>query len=262
LHISTLTYAIGDVHGQYDLLDALLAFIQTDADRRRQDPRVIFLGDIVDRGPESKNCIELVISTLKRWPKSKLILGNHDDWFLRVLGVDAPDPAVVRAWFNNGGLPTISNYDYEPDLRYARQAITLEYEHHIELFRRASLIELDGAFAFVHAGIDPNKAVDNQDREDCLWIRKPFLEHVAPLSHVIVHGHTVTESRRPVVTSNRIAIDTEAYTTGNLTTVIIDPVARSVNFAWTGRSEFEISVGSVVPIRSDPPKALLGRFRI
>ncbi|MGB3486964.1 MAG: hypothetical protein WBA62_02550 [Xanthobacteraceae bacterium] len=169
---------------------------------------------------------------------------------------------MVRAWFNNDGLPTVSNYDYELDLRYARQANTLEYEHHIELSRRASLIELDGAFVFVQVGIDPDRTVDDQNRKDCLWIRKPFLERVAPLPHVIVHGHTVTESRRPVIASNRIAIDTQVYTTGNLTTVIIDPVAKSVNFAWTTRSEFGVSVGSVEPIRSGSPEALLGCFRI
>jgi serine/threonine protein phosphatase 1 len=163
---------------------------------------------------------------------------------------------VVRTWFNNDGLPTVSNCDYELGLRYARQAITLEYEHHIEHSRRASLIELDDAFAFFHARIDPDRAVDDQNRRDCLWIRKSFLEHVAPLSHVIVHGHMVTESRRPVITSNRIAIDTQVYTTGSLTTVIIDPVARWVNFAWPTRSDFWVSVGPVKPIRSGSPEAL------
>lgn len=261
MHISTLTYAVGDIHGRYDLLEPLLAFIDSDAERRQQEPRVIFLGDIVDRGPESRNCIELVISTLKRWSKSKLILGNHDDWFLRVLGSDTPDPAVVRAWFNNGGLPTIFNYDYEADLHYARQAVIREYEHHIELFRQASMIELDGTFAFVHAGINPDRAINDQARKDCLWIREPFFEHDAPLSHVVVHGHTVTESRRPTVASNRIAVDTEAYSTGNLTAAIIDPAVRSVNFAWTTPSEFGVRVASVEPIWLDTPKALLGRFR-
>lgn len=105
--ISALTYAVGDVHGRSDLLGALLDFIELDAKKRKQEPRVIFLGDIVDRGPNSKRCIELVLSTLERWPKSKLILGNHDDWFLRVLGTDDPDATVARAWFNNGGLPTV-----------------------------------------------------------------------------------------------------------------------------------------------------------
>jgi serine/threonine protein phosphatase 1 len=94
---SNLIYAIGDIHGRLDLLTALLDFVAMDATRRRQEPKVIFLGDIVDRGPDNKWCIELVASTLERWPKSRLILGNHDDWFLRVLGTDDPDSAVVAS---------------------------------------------------------------------------------------------------------------------------------------------------------------------
>jgi serine/threonine protein phosphatase 1 len=140
---SSLTYAIGDIHGRSDLLEPLLDFVQLDANNRGQEPKVIFLGDIVDRGPDSKRCIELVISTLDRWPKSKLVLGNHDDWFLRVLGTDDPDRVVVDAWVRNGGLPTICNYDYEPDLGLARIAVKTECQHHLTLFERASLIEVD-----------------------------------------------------------------------------------------------------------------------
>lgn len=259
--ISNLTYVIGDIHGRSDLLEPLLAFIQSDAEKRRQEPRVIFLGDVVDRGPDSRNCIELVISTLNRWPNSKIILGNHDDLFVRVLGTDSPDPAVVDTWLDNWGIPTVYNYDYEADLVMARNAIKLDYEHHIELFRQASLIELDGAFAFTHAGINPDRSIDNQTREDCLWIREPFLEHVAPLSHVIVHGHTVTESRRPVVASNRISIDTGAYATGNLTVLIIDPIANSIEFAWTNTEDSGIKIEFVDPVVVGVPKSL-ERFEV
>lgn len=256
MSISTLTYAVGDVHGRADLLGALLDFIESDAKKRRQEPRVIFLGDIVDRGPESRNCIELVSSTLNRWPKSKLILGNHDHWFLQVLGTDAPDPAVVDAWIDNGGIPTIYNYDYEADIVMARNAIKLDYEHHIALFRNASVMEIDGLFAFVHAGIRPDVAIHDQSRNDCLWIREPFLEYTGPLSHVVVHGHTVTDSRRPVITKNRIAIDTGACATGHLTTLIIDPLADSIEFAWTIQAGADVSIEFVIPDRSGTPSAL------
>jgi serine/threonine protein phosphatase 1 len=258
LLISHLTYAIGDVHGRSDLLEALLDFIQLDADKRRQEPKVIFLGDIVDRGPESKRCVELVISTLNRWPKSKLVLGNHDDWFLRVLGTDDPEQAIVDAWIRNGGLPTICNYDYEPDLGLARIAVKTECQHHLTVFERASLIEVDGPFLFVHAGIHPDRAIHEQERTDCLTIRKPFLEHTAAFSHVVVHGHTITESCRPVVTSNRIALDTGAYRTGHLTALVIDPVARSVEFAWTTQTDHNISVEWADPVVTALPEALNG----
>jgi serine/threonine protein phosphatase 1 len=250
------------VHGRSDLLQSLLDFIRSDAEKRKQEPKVIFLGDIVDRGPDSKGCIELVISTLNDWPTSKLILGNHDDWFVRVLGTDVANPSAVQAWIRNGGLPTLYGYDYEPDLRMARQAIKLDYEHHISLFQQASIIEIDGAFAFVHAGIHPHRPIEEQDRADCLSIRKPFLEHTAPFSHIVVHGHTITESNRPVVARNRIAIDTGAYATGHLTTLIIDPQAKAIEFASTIQTESNIEVQFLEPVWSGTPDVLSEYFDI
>lgn len=260
LLISSLTYAIGDVHGRADLLGSLLEFIRHDAEKRQQEPRLIFLGDIVDRGSDSKGCIELVISALDRWPKSKLILGNHDNWFVEVLGTDDPDPAAVDAWIGNGGLPTVYNYDYEPDLGMARNAIKLDYEQHLALFRNASLIEIDGPFAFVHAGIHPDRSIYEQKRDDLLWIRDSFLEYHAPLSHVVVHGHTITESRRPVVASNRIALDTGAYLTGHLTAMIVDPIAGSIEFAWTTQIGLQIDVEFAEPDRISIPTILAEYF--
>lgn len=260
LPISRLTYAIGDIHGRSDLLEPLLRFIESDAKRRGREPRVIFLGDIVDRGPDSKGCIELVISALERWPQSKLLLGNHDDWFLKVLGTNHPDSSVVAAWGRNGGISTLLGYHYEPDLCMARNAIALDYEHHISLFQQASIIEVDGPFAFVHAGIDPNVPIHDQSRDDCLWIRKPFLEHTGPLSHVVVHGHTITKSRRPTVTKSRIAIDTGAYATGHLTTLIVDPLTDSIEFAWTVQAGTDVAIEFVRPDRSGTPRALAAHF--
>ncbi|MDB5565586.1 MAG: metallophosphoesterase [Tardiphaga sp.] len=90
------------------LLSSLLDFIKSDAVRRQQEPKVLFLGDLVDRGSDSKGCLDLVASTLDRWTKSKLLLGNHDDYFLRILGTDDPDPAMFDFWIRNGGLTTLT----------------------------------------------------------------------------------------------------------------------------------------------------------
>lgn len=262
LPTSSLIYAIGDVHGRSDLLSSLLNFVQSDANRRQQDPKVIFLGDIVDRGPDSKRCIDLVADTLKRWPRSKLLLGNHDYWFLRILGTDDPDPAMVGAWLRNGGLPTLYNYDYEPDLAMARAAVKIDYLDHVSLFAEASLLEVDGPFAFVHAGIHPDRPIHEQEQSDCLWIRQLFLEHNEPFSHVIVHGHSITESGRPVVTGNRISLDTGAYATGHLTALIIDPHARALEFAWTKHTGTDIEVGFVEPVWSGIPDAIRECFNV
>ncbi|MEH2469294.1 hypothetical protein V1281_001455 [Nitrobacteraceae bacterium AZCC 2161] len=168
-------------------------------------------------------------STLKRWPRSRLILGNHDDWFLRVLGTDDPDSAVVASWVRNGGLSTLYNYDYEADLHMARGAVKIDYQHHISLFQEASLLEIDGPFAFVHAGVNPERPIDNQERSDCLSIRKPFLDYPEPLSHIVVQGHTITDTRRPLVTHNRIALDTGAYGTGAAIHALAMPGSRVVS---------------------------------
>jgi serine/threonine protein phosphatase 1 len=120
LPVSRLTYAIGDVHGRADLLQPLLAFIASDAVRRGQEPRVIFLGDIVDRGSDSRGAMELVASTLKRWPSSRLLLGNQDDYFLHVVTEDAPDERILALWLRNGGTTTLESYYPLGDLDDAR----------------------------------------------------------------------------------------------------------------------------------------------
>lgn len=236
LPISRLTYAIGDVRGRSDLLRPLLAFIASDADRRRQEPRVICLGDIVDRGPDSRGAMDLVASTLKRWPSSRMLLGNRDDYFLHVMTADVPDERILGIWQRKGGPATMASYDPLGDIDDARMTVRIDFADHLDLLRSASLIEIDRSFAFVHAGIDPGKPVDAQDRKDCLTIRKGFLDHAGPLSHVVFHGHTITESRLPEVSENRIALDTGAYGTGRLTALIIDPAANDLEFACTDPS--------------------------
>jgi serine/threonine protein phosphatase 1 len=122
----------------------------------------------------------------------------------------------------------------------------MDFADHLELLRSASLIETDGPFVFVHAGIDPAKPGDAQDRKDYLTIRKGFLDCPGPLSHV-VHGHTITESRLPEIVGSRVAIDTGAYGTGRLTALILDPAADGLEFAWTLETGSRIAVEAVSP---------------
>ncbi|MBO1905337.1 metallophosphoesterase [Microvirga sp. 3-52] len=242
LPISRLTYAIGDVHGRSDLLRSMLAFIASDAERRGQEPRVIFLGDIVDRGPDSRGAMELVARTLKRWPSSRLLLGNHDDYFLHIVTEDVPDERILALWLRNGGRATLESYDPLGDFDDARMTVRIDFADHLDLLRSASLIDTDGSFAFVHAGIDSGKPVDAQNRKDCLTIRKGFLDYPGPLSHTVVHGHSITDSKLPEVVGSRIALDTGAYATGRLTALIIDPAADGLEFACTAQSNGRISV--------------------
>jgi serine/threonine protein phosphatase 1 len=247
LPVSRLTYAIGDVHGRADLLRPLLAFIASDAERRGAEPRVIFLGDIVDRGPDSRGAMDLVGKTLKRWPSSRLLLGNHDDYFLHVVTEDVPDERILALWLRNGGRATLESYDPLGNFDEARMTVRIDFADHVDLLRSASLIEIDGSFAFVHAGIDPSRPVDAQDRKECLTIRRGFLDHEGPLSHTVVHGHSITDSKLPEVIGHRIAIDTGAYATGRLTALIIDPAADGLEYACALQSEGGVAVAPVEP---------------
>ena len=146
---------------------------------------------------------------------------------------DEPDECILAHWLRHGGWETVLSYDMFGALETARRTVQHDCPDHVDLLRSASLLETDGAYAFVHAGIDPAKPIDQQDRCDCLAIRRPFLGHDGALSHVVVHGHTVTETCRPEVAPHRIAIDTGAYATGCLTAAVLDPRTEGVLFLMT-----------------------------
>jgi len=111
--------------------------------------------------------------------------------------------------------------------------ISVRFQDHIILMRNASRIEIVGKYAFVHAGIDPRIAISEQNEKDLIWIRERFLDHIGPLSHIVVHGHTMLEPTLPVVTENRISLDTGAYHSGVLSMAVIAPETGVVEFYAT-----------------------------
>lgn len=232
--MSSRFYAIGDVHGRSDLLACMIQFVENHARITGHEPRVIFLGDIVDRGPDSRGAIDIVLDTIDRWPNSKLILGNHDEMFLKSV-TDPSNTRVLQNWCYNGGTTTLASYFGPHDEFFPDEVASIgrEFPRHIELIKNASIIETVGRYAFVHAGIDPKTSLFEQKTKNCLWIRDEFLDHIGPLSHTIVHGHTIIEGSRPIVTENRISLDTGAYHTGILSMAAIDPDTDSVEFFST-----------------------------
>lgn len=239
-------YAIGDVHGRADLLGVMLDFVARDAAADGAEPKVMFLGDIVDRGPDSRGALELVTETLERWPRSRLLLGNHDRWFLDYL---QGDRSMTRLWLPQGGAETLRSYLAPGDLLGEADAmIRREFPEHVGVLETASLIEIDGPFAFVHAGVDPSRPIEAQAERDCLWIREPFLDHVGKLSHVVVHGHTPLDPPRPEVTENRISLDTGAWFSEVLTAMVADQESGSLSFHATNRDG---AVEPVEPVRLD-----------
>lgn len=226
-----IVYAVGDIHGRADLLDAMLTFAEQDAASKQAIPRFIFLGDIGDCGEDSRKAIDLVLDTLAAFPNSDLVKGNHDDWFVRFLEGHDKDPDHVMAWLNRGGQQTIQSYACS-EFDMAQDMITLLHSDHIALLKSAVQSVTIGDYFFVHAGVDPDRLLEDQDPHDAMWIRKPFLDHVGHLQKVIVHGHTVVGDL-PVVTENRISIDTGAFHSGRLTVMSLNTATGEIEFYQT-----------------------------
>lgn len=216
-------YAIGDVHGCYDLLLALLDAIQHDAAERSsaQTPLVIMCGDYVDRGPFSSHVLT-ALAWLKRSDalEVRLLEGNHE----AALKMFLDFPSDNEEWLLYGGRQTLESYGIEVPVSPGNAALavlrdklldTMPASHHILLNELELLIEI-GDYAFAHAGVRPGVSLARQDRQDLLWIREPFLDHPHPSTSVIVHGHTWSNDQ-PVIMPHRIGIDTGAYETGVLT---------------------------------------------
>lgn len=220
-------YVVGDVHGRLDLFDALRRAIEDD-DAASPQARsiVVLLGDLVDRGPQSAG----VIAGAREWQglrPLRCLAGNHEEMFLDSF----EDKDVLRHFLKHGGRETIMSYGIS---RNELDALTLG-ELQDELVRlipsedRAFLQTFEelivaGDYVFVHAGVDPARAMDDQDRSDLLWIRERFLRHTDPLSHVVVHGHTIFEDVED--RGHRIGIDTGAFRTGVLTGLVLDGTQR------------------------------------
>jgi serine/threonine protein phosphatase 1 len=224
-----LLYAIGDVHGRADLLAGLLDAIDVDARRAGAEPGVMFLGDIIDRGPDSFDALELVGETLKRWPSSRLLLGNHDDALLSFFKGDSLGGDWFGIWLGQGGRETLLSYGVDPDdPKDARRMMRGRHDDHRQILQAASLMEIDTDFAFVHAGINPNRSLDSQTRRDCLNIRSRFMNHVGRLERIVIHGHTPQRPPRAVATENRISLDTGAYFSDVLTALVVDSRTRRI----------------------------------
>jgi len=231
LNLDSTACAIGDVHGRSDLLSSLIAFLEGHSAKAQRPPRVYFLGDIVDRGPDSRGAMEIVCQTLNRWPESRLLLGNHDFLFRDAL----TEQRLVHSWQERGGSSTLASYLGTSDF-YSFDDLSHIKEHfpeHLRALQEASIVECVGRYLFVHAGVDPHAPLSTQNLKDLLQIRAPFLDHVGPLSHIVVHGHSPTNTTQPAVTENRVSLDTGAVYSDVLTMAVIDTEGDRIEFYST-----------------------------
>lgn len=218
-------YVIGDIHGRLDLLDRLLLLIESDvAARRKATNLIVFLGDLIDRGPDSSGVVERLRLYRPRFGRTMFLAGNHEEVMLRVLGGEAP---LLREWLKVGGGECIQSYGVDPEIvkrlppdraiELLKKAVP---EAHIEFLRSFVNTVSFGSYLFVHAGIRPGVPIDEQRQSDLRWIKHPFLDDCTDHGFTVVHGHTITDE--VAVWPNRIGIDTGAYRSGVLTALGIE----------------------------------------
>jgi serine/threonine protein phosphatase 1 len=217
-------YAIGDIHGRLDLLDSLLSRIETDdAARGASQTTLLFLGDLIDRGPESAQVVERLIDVKARYPETRFLLGNHEEVFLQALrGGANGSVGALRYFLRIGGDATVLSYGvsdsefrdstFEELFDLVRDKVPQRHLDFLESFEDMIVI---GDYAFVHAGVRPELPLARQKISDLRWIRDDFLTYRGPLEKIVVHGHSIANDveLRP----NRIGLDTGAFASGILT---------------------------------------------
>ncbi|WP_245942282.1 metallophosphoesterase family protein [Sphingomonas gilva] len=222
-------YAIGDVHGRLDLLDRLLdAIANDDATRESTEVRLIFLGDLIDRGPQSREVIDRVLALKDNDIDVAVLRGNHEEVFQLVLD---GDEEALRFFNRIGGRETILSYGIDAEFFACAELPELQAAlienvpaRHIQLLRECEDMVEIGDYLFVHAGIRPGTALDQQRTADLRWIRGGFLDFEGSHPRMIVHGHT--PSAEIEWRSNRIGVDTGAYESGVLSAIGIEGAER------------------------------------
>ncbi|HEU0133541.1 MAG TPA: metallophosphoesterase [Allosphingosinicella sp.] len=222
-------YAVGDVHGRLDLLETLLERIEEDnAHRGPAKTSLVMLGDLIDRGPDSAGVIERFVSNPPRWARPIYLQGNHEEFFLGVLG---GDDSGVQNWLAYGGTECAQSYGLTSGwMLNATPTAIMERlvaqvpESHVRFLDEMHDSFRFGDYLFVHAGIRPGIALDKQAPRDLRWIREGFLDDRTDHGVVVVHGHTIVE--RVEEHSNRIALDTGAYRSGTLTAIGLEGEER------------------------------------
>lgn len=228
----TVVYAIGDIHGRLDLLDALHGAILDDVRVRPAGRRiVVYLGDYVSRGIDSRGVVDRVLGWRPPGFERVTLKGNHEDLLLRFLGGDLE---AGRHWFDYDGLDTLAHYGVDtPDAEVRDDAFLSELRRrfalalppeHLDFFDNLEISFRAGDYLFVHGGVRPGVALEAQSAHDCMWIRGTFLASNVDFGATVVHGHSIVAA--PDVRANRIGIDTGAYRSHVLTCLVLDGMRR------------------------------------
>lgn len=227
-------YAVGDIHGRLDLFEAVMAAIEGEiAAAPGLDHRIILLGDLVDRGPDSAGVIAAACNWQTR-RNVRILAGNHEEMFLAAF----EKPEALRHFLKHGGYETLRSFglsardlgelELEEIFALLPQFVSQQVRDYVAGFE--TMIRA-GDYVFVHAGIDPSRPLADQKRSDLLWIRERFLSHEGPLEKVVIHGHTIFS--HVMDCGNRIGIDTGAFRSGVLTALVLEGDQRRIMQART-----------------------------
>jgi len=217
-------YIVGDVHGCYVELRALLKTIADHAKHHAPDGyKLVFLGDLIDRGPDSQKVVEFLKDFSPENVELIYLMGNHEEVYLRVVEGQVE---ALKSWFGFGGRSCLRSYgvdnlgeinlDIENLLFRAQSKIP---KSHVEFIRGFQDYFVFGDYLCVHAGIRPKKKLEDQKSQDMRWIRGDFLKYSKPHPYKVVHGHTIVEQAQDF--GNRIAVDTGAYNDQVLSAVFL-----------------------------------------
>lgn len=222
-------YAIGDVHGRRDLLEVLFDKIASDmAGRESRETVLVLLGDVIDKGPDSRGVVDLLLKPLPFPARLICLKGNHEDTLVRGL---RGETYLLTQWLKQGGLACARSYGVDASLVDTQLLEVIEHNlaaaiprAHLRFLESLADTVRFGDYLLVHAGLRPGVPLKDQTVEDLRWIRKPFLDSKADHGLMVVHGHSVTleVEQRP----NRIGIDTGAYTSGVLTALCLEDDQR------------------------------------
>lgn len=223
-------YVIGDIHGQLELLKAAHDRIARDDAAHGGGGHVIHVGDLIDRGPNSRGVVEYLMRGQADGQRWTVLKGNHDRFLTQFLREpEWVDPGLTSGlhWLdhqNLGAGPTLASYWVERGTRShaevladARRAVP---QAHLDWLQALPLYHRIPGAVVVHAGLRPGVALQDQAEDDLLWIRKGFLDNVQDHGTLVVHGHTVVE--RVTHFGNRLAVDTGAAYGGPLSVVVFD----------------------------------------
>ena len=222
-------YAIGDIHGHLGLLQVAHDLIADDMAKHGAGP-VIHVGDLVDRGPDSRGVVDYLMQGQARGQDWTVLKGNHDRMFARFLRDPFEPEPGLRAdlgWLHPklGGPSTLASYGVEkaadrPVARVHAEALDAVPQAHLDYLNGLPVLHRLGETAFVHAGIRPGIALDQQTETDLIWIREPFLSEPASFGPLIVHGHTAIDHATQY--GNRLNLDSGAAYGGPLSAVVIE----------------------------------------